>query len=172
MPESQICLAEKILTDAQIKALPTTPVEIVAAPGVGHAILPITSFWIIDASEGAYTNISTDGAYLTLAYTGGVELCAYIANDSSLSVQDFENFFFSATKQIWTLTQGQGFLAFWGPGTGTGFSQAAGNNATGVENKALNIRGASGGGNLTGGNAANTLKVALLYTIIDTIIDV
>ena len=51
-----LCKADIALTNAQIIALPTTPITVVAAPGANKILIPWTAFlhltWVAD-----YTNI-------------------------------------------------------------------------------------------------------------------
>lgn len=141
-------------TDAQIKALPTVPQTVIAAPGAGRAIFAMPALvqpclvslsldWTAD-----YTNID---AALTIGFalTGGLVYC------------DLLN---AASKQ---------FLA-WGADVMWQISpadvQATGSdiqNWTDFENKplVLNIKNGAAG-NLTGGNAANVLKVTVFYCIV------
>lgn len=63
-------VASVTLTDAQIKALPTTPVEIVAAPGAGKFIAVVYAVLVIDTMAAAYTNIDAEAAWLALQVDG------------------------------------------------------------------------------------------------------
>src|SRR5690349_10264519 len=49
-----------VLTDAQIKALPTTAVEILPAAPEGKIYLPTWGFGVLDNSAGAYSNVGEE----------------------------------------------------------------------------------------------------------------
>lgn len=48
------------LTSAQIKALNSTPIDIVAAPGAGKALIPEAGYVFLDAGTGYATNLDID----------------------------------------------------------------------------------------------------------------
>jgi hypothetical protein len=51
------------LTDAQIKALPTTPILLAVAPGAGKTIVPLDYFLVMKATA-SYTNINAPTPFL------------------------------------------------------------------------------------------------------------
>jgi len=144
------------LTDAQIKTLPTTPVELVAAQGSGKAIIPISCIAISDFSGGAYTNITgaswqlaVDGdnpigspfdAFAALGDVGNIYVCQIACNDFYTGAGDF-----AGSSITYPVTVKSSY-----------------------DNKELNLVDAFGGvTNYTGGNAANTLKVTVYYVVVD-----
>ena len=146
------------LTDAQIKALPTTPVEIVAAPGEGNVIWPIFAAarlnWTAD-----YTNID---AAATMALALG-------ASDISTPLTE-EGFNFISnflagggyTHAIFTLAQQVG-------GAGNPFVVAnAGFYDEDIVNLPLNLRMTNPAVSqpLTAGDPANSLKLTVAYFVV------
>ena len=127
------------LTDDQIKALPTTQVEIVAAPGAGKIIIPL--FGGSAVLTGAnYTNKSSD-ALLSVSMAGFVFYSYEIA-----SLVDFgEDAFLPFIVATANLPETTALMA----------------------NEPLMITVDNTLGNFTGGDPANTLKVTVLYTVID-----
>jgi hypothetical protein len=139
------------LTDAQIKALPTTGIQVVAAPGANKMLLPVTGVWVLDPRGGAYTNLAL--LFTALYYDAAVT--------QNCTIQYSE-----AAQGAFADASGIHVLAAFAPNNADsvqGVSWVSDNPGVAV-NKPLFV-GAdnSGNGNLTGGNAANSLKVTAYY---------
>jgi hypothetical protein len=149
--------ATVILDDAQIKALPTTPFELLAAQ-VGVQYHVISALVHLDSTAGTYTNVSTaDGAQVVLQYNNGSGDYVGSAMYQEAPGTAFSTFFSGAHKQSWRPVIG-------------GYTDWSATNGllTYSEGEHLNTNVAiavtnGGSGNFTGGNAANTLKVTLFY---------
>lgn len=145
------------LTDAQIKALPSTPIEIVPAAGAEKAIIVINATTIIDRDAGFYTNLDADG-YLAIG-TDAVDLMFPAFNEQGSS-SGLEAFIGSnnETRQIAVLSCASQFTA---PGWGIVANPIP---RSSLNNKAVVIKANNGSsGNLTGGNSANSLRVSVAY---------
>lgn len=130
------------LTDAQIKALPTTIPDVVPAQA-GKILRFLSAHLLWDSRAGAYTNLDND-LYMVFRYSAGDTVSEAAFVGGLLETSD---------KTSSDVT-----------------AKAAGNESllAGTENRALQLHvNNAASGNFTGGNAANTLKVTVLYTIID-----
>lgn len=167
-----IQVASVILTDAQIKALPTTPFTVIAAPGAGFYYDLLSVSIRVNTSAGSYTNIDTGTdptnlPSLQLQSGAGIWLTSNISNDAN-SVS-----WFDGVSPLTMLTDLMGtagvrlvqlvpvysdsFLNGWGLIT---YPQGL----VFIENQTVDISLANAVlGNLTGGNAANTMKVNVTY---------
>lgn len=143
-PQSPVFTQTVELTDAQVKALPTTGVDLVASPGPGKMILPILLYLRLRSSAG-YSNLDISIA-MKLQYPspsgssfgllGGIDLFLGSSSnlgESSVPSLDIPNFLDPAAS-----------------------------------NKALQLKLNNGGsGNLTGGNATNALLAQIFYSIVN-----
>lgn len=163
-----IRLARVVLTNAQIKALPTTPIELVPAQGANTIIRPLHIFGLLNSLAGAYTNISSPtGADLT-CFIGSTSLGAFLFNDTSPSIvtpfvapiTTFSDTFGVAQQTRFSLGEGlyQDYNTTWG------IVNYQGNIAAEI-NQHLTVLISNGLGNLTGGNVSNTLAMTVLYMV-------
>ncbi len=157
--------ATTTLTDAQIKALPTTAITLVSAPGSGKSIVPLAGVLYTKTSSGAYTNINA-AAEIQIRFSSTAEGLNYIANDAAItngsatpvSVLLGGTTPRKAMLQPYIRTED---VDQWGPMSAIEASADSTNVALkiGINNQ--------GSGNLTGGNAANSATVTVFYFIAD-----
>ncbi len=154
------------LTDAQIKALPTTPITLVAAPAGTEIIAPIMVSLRMNPAGGAYTNINTGATpgqsqweLTTNSQDFGNSI---IYNSTAESNTMLSDMLATTTPKIMVTTSPwynneSGFYGLYGyPNLTSSFVGQA------LQIKAVNTTN----GNYTGGNAANTCIVTVLYIVL------
>jgi hypothetical protein len=138
------------LTDAQIKALSSTAVTVVPAPGAGKILVLLATFLALDTTAGAYGNLSGATCKLYLNYlNAGGEQASQPADENS------DLFLGVAAVSYAQLLP-------------TGANNAWATIMNDLVDKAVEIGlDNAGAGALTGGNAANTMKVTVVFVILD-----
>lgn len=156
-PAGGSLLSETVeLTDAQIKALPSTKVLLVAAQGSNKAVIPVSCIAISNFTGGAYTHDA--GASWQLTLQDGTTIGAPFVADTALD--DATNIYIN---QIACIDQGPGGGDFTGVLV-TGSAALVGS----YNNKGIYLSDSFNGiDDYTVGNAANTLKVVLYYIVVD-----
>jgi len=158
--EQLLRVASVPLNDAQIKALPETPVEIVPSPGPGNIAVPIMTLFHLDASHGAYMTINADNALLAMQYEGGTDVNTYFANDSTQSPPLTWLTSFFAYDGFWLSYNGPIVLNLaWGPQP---FAFGGSAIDAGLALYATN----AADGHFTGGHVDNTLTVTVYYVVL------
>lgn len=140
------------LTNAQIKTLPSLPMEVVAAPGANRMLLPVYGAVVLNAVAGAYAD--TDGGAVLLKYVGGH------SNGSTYGTIPFNQADITVCglgSESNIKNYGGGDWTFWGPED----LQSV------LVNKALAIA-CENGTDFTGGHADNSLTVTVAYMVLDT----
>jgi hypothetical protein len=152
---SSYLVASVELTDAQIKALPSQPVEVVAAPGAGKVIMPIACFVKANCNAGAYL-LDADSSWM-LVIDQSVKISCPLRVEGLLN---------NAGTQVGKFMFPQ---AYPGSGTFSGYVETYNEGlVAATENLPLYIIDSLGGvSDYTGGNAANTLKVTVYYVVVD-----
>ena len=158
-----ILVSTTTLNNADIKALPTTGITVVAAPAAGFAISPLMATLYSKTSAGAYTNINA-AAELSVRFSAPGQGLGYIVNDAAIangSATLLSDLLGTVTNKRSTLIPEQTTenADNWGPLPFV--IDVAEFNGIALKIKIDN----QGSGNLTGGNVANTLKVIVYYTI-------
>jgi len=152
-----ILKASVTLNNTQIKALPTTAVTLIAAPGANTRINLIHLELFANFVAGGYTNVNGSQAWLTCKMNG-TDVTSYLVQDPTVLLYSFYNFFTTASKQSAPFTRWTEVESSWGS---LSFPEA-----TDFINKALEIYVDNGSlGDFTGGNVLNTIKARAFYTL-------
>lgn len=144
------------LTDAQIKALPTTQINILAAPGAGMLHHVHGALFVADFTAGAYTNLSAN-PFFNLVYDAAnnyINATLFAGEEMFVAGRNI-----SYCLPYMTLTEGAG--------QPSAFVRSSAQFGETV-NRTVDIgAGNVSDGNFTGGNAANTMKVTVYYSTIE-----
>jgi hypothetical protein len=145
-----------VLTDAQIKALPTTPVELVPAQGAGTVIL-LKDVLLHKNFGVGYTNADADSAYLS----------AVLGDDDLEGLELQANVPSGVSWLAGTMQSGEAFYWFryQHPDAFNKAAEVFGSNC--VDAAAFLYVDNAGNGDFDGGDPANTLKVTVYYIVVD-----
>ena len=159
--------AKAVLTDAQVKALPTSPVIVVPAPGTGKLLIPLFGILHNRFTAGAYTGVPTPAEYPYIFLGTGIDTLLYtsmVQSDPDSNPPDNEaTYFFNAVEWLWSLTQYSKTSP--DPSYGT---LPPNFRPTNTINQPIYMQVGDFSADLTGGNPANTLTVHLYYVLLDT----
>jgi hypothetical protein len=155
---SSLLSATVELTDAQIKALPTTGIEIIATPGANKIILPFSAVLVLQNWQADYTNINANSSIQISSTNGLGNILNFIEQAKNTSIS---NILAYGSDSLNVVSIGQPIYG----GQPTAFTGII---PADLIDDGLSIRiNNVGSGNLTGGNAANTLKVTVYYVVVD-----
>jgi hypothetical protein len=160
--QNNILLSKTVtLTDAQIKALPSTPVEIVPAPGAGKALIPFQIVLRMSIAT-AYANIGDKAgiadtlfAFTPLANGSGDWVTASLGGTNKVAYALLAPYLYDGAE---------GIVA---PARPNASTDVVANQPIALQCSNFNGEEYTDLGNFTGGHASNTLKVTVFYTIID-----
>jgi hypothetical protein len=153
------------LTDDQIKALPSTPVQLIPAPPLGKTLVIHRVLLAPHFASGPYSNISIapDTPMLLVCADLGVPLATIIVDDPAATPpQTLLTEFLTASGDIWALIPPQALSQ-----TTFGTTLAGFTSTPPTPNLPLLVMIYNPAGDLTGGDPANTLTVVVFYSIID-----
>lgn len=154
---SNMPYASVTLTNAQIQALPTTPITLVAAPGANKIIKLIGADARSDFTAGAYSNVSSNASmYLALDATNLHQVSTQTAAADRTTL-------FSTNARNWSFDPDQAQTS--GTAGQSKFATLNQNFTTQYVNQPLVLTMTNTAGNLTAGNAANSLVVTVTYSI-------
>lgn len=148
-----------ILNDSQIKSLATAPIELVPAPSVGKSIFPLSAIISTHFSGGAYV---ADGDGVLEITLNNYAILDNIPNDSFRSLALLTQFL--TGNAVLFLKPQQEFISsyneYW--------KSAQFRSAALVENVPLMLDiDNQDAGDLTGGDAGNSMVITTFYIIID-----
>ncbi len=167
---TEMATVSKTLTNAEIKALPTTGITLLAAQGANTLIAWSEAHLFTSFAAGAYTNINTTYSVIQLAINGiGQSLSIVKDSTTTPALTNLTRLLGAAARHVrvspYIEAAGGGGEQYIIPCTADG---TVGIDTTAsLLNQALTIYADNNGsGNYTGGNAANTLTVVVTYQIL------
>jgi hypothetical protein len=152
------------LTDTDIKALPTTPFELVPQPATGNILVLHRALMRTHFEDGAYTNIDADPAnpVLYIGHANAGQLSNIVRNDvASSPYPGMLTSFLGAVNFWWDFSP----AAFCDPTANWGLLPANNQGANDAD-QAIVIQAQNTAGDFTGGHANNTMIVDTFYSII------
>lgn len=157
-------VARTVIPHADILTLPSTPVELVAAPGAGLLVFPVAALLICDTTAGAYTGLAGTPA-LSLDPDGTFNVYSLAAQ---LGGSFVDNVLAAGQVSTATMLTAGVVPASAGP---TGLQGSANlQDPAAYDGMPLLLTLSNNGGNpapLGGGDAANSLAVTVVYAILD-----
>jgi len=157
------------LTNAQIKALPSATVQLTVAPASGYKLRIFNATVVKRGTAGAYTNVNA-AAIFSIEYGNYNWAVNPIYNDATQTafttrLTDFLGVADDGVHHLAEFAQaGNGTV---GNSGGAQWNQAGGYDyPSSFDGQAAVVRmDNAGSGNLTGGNAANTMTITLYYVV-------
>jgi hypothetical protein len=149
------------LTDAQIKALPTTARTVVAGPAAGQMHVIVGALFQVDTTVAAYTNIDAAAATLFLTVASGAQSKRQVQIENTPNSTELTDLLAGFSK-AWI------YAGAWSAML-VADAHVFGSNNDGYDWEAapITVKATNGAsGNFTGGNAANTMTVTVLYVTI------
>lgn len=154
--DSPFRVATVTLNNTQIRALPTTGVELIPAQGPNTVVQPVVIFGVMDTTGGAYTNTA----------------------DASFVLMQGPDWISSTSNVVSILTEVGDRRPFWMvmPRATVGAAPFTGEVVAPVGLELLSNRinaptkikdDYSGGSNYTGGHASNTFRITIYYIVFD-----
>ena len=159
--EVAVFVQSRTLTDEEIKALPSTAIAIVPAQGAGTVIQPLSAGYILNTSAGAY--VASADASWTLVWIPAAGQSRYASTTQPIQSplqSATESYGGWATPSIGVINGGN-FDGLIQNDQGSNPLAEYANLPLGIKDDYMGVA------DYTGGNAANSLKVIVLYTVID-----
>ena len=161
-----VFIAEGTIANAAIITLPTTPINLVAAPGSNKRIRFLWADLVIDCAGGAYGNVDTTIAYIYINLQNEEEEGSVLIENNSTPTPartDLNDLLTTTNKSSVFLIPFPGEPIVLGT---DGLVQLV----TAITASSYNVPlqlicSNNGAGNFTGGNGSNTLKYKLAYVI-------
>jgi hypothetical protein len=150
-----------VLTNEDIKALPTTAIELVSTLGSGTRIVLIMAELSLDSRAGAYTNISPDG--WASVQLGGVDVSIYLEDSSGMSDAKVGDLFGVAHLGNVVLTP---LIQYDATSWSAIVGKVTGNTALFIDVPLKFQFSNSTAGDLTGGSPINTMTITTVFMII------
>lgn len=159
-PQSPVTV---VLSDSQIKSLPTVPVEIVPFPCPGKMLVPTHVFLKQNFIAGQYNSVGPND-FFSVIWASSYRLGPALPNTPN--TLQFSSFLSQNNYVGITMLGGSPLMRFdsvWGANLTNTFQD----DLSFFKEQALALSASVEGGVIDGGNASNTLKVTTYFLVVD-----